>query len=182
MSVASLVTMTTTVVAQERQGCFMVDPIAQFVDLDDICPTPPLFSVSAPSSDGLGTGDIQVTLRWATVDDLDLFVTGPDGVSVNWENPGPSPSGGQLDRDDNAGCVTMTQSPIENVFWPQGSAPEGQYSINVELFTRCDLNSEAPIDFEIRLLLQGEIETITGTVDDDNFTFTHTFALPLASP
>ena len=169
----------TATMAQERQGCFMVDASQQLVELDDICPTPPPFLVSGSGEEGLGTGDIQVTLRWATTDDLDLAVTGADGQRIDWEFPGPSGTGGTLDRDDNSSCVTQTQSPIENIFWPPGQAPNGSYTIEVNLFQRCAFSSE-PIDFEIRLLVQGTTDTITGTVSDDAPTFTYDFSLPVA--
>ena len=167
--------------AQEMQGCFMVKPVRQVIDLSDICPTPPPFLVTGAGSEALGTGDIQVTLRWTTTDDVDLAVTGPDGQRISWENPGPSSSGGTLDRDDNASCLAMTQSPIENIFWPTGQAPEGGYSIEVNLFQRCAASSE-PINFEVRLLVQGTIETLTGTVSDSSPTFTHQFSVPLPTP
>ena len=168
-------------VAQERQGCFLVGPGRQVIDLDEICPTPPPFLLTSPGESSLGTGDIQVTLRWTTTDDVDLAVTGPDGQAISWENTGPSPSGGTLDRDDNASCLAMTQSPIENIFWPTGQAPEGSYSIEVNLFQRCSVSSE-PISFEVRLLVQGTEETLTGTVSDANPIFSHQFTVPLATP
>lgn len=170
-----------TTVAQERQGCFMVRPGRQVIDLADICPTPPPFLITENGDESLGTGDIQVTLRWATTDDVDLAVTGPDGQKISWENPGPSSSGGTLDRDDNSSCLSMTQSPIENIYWPIGQAPDGNYSIEVNLFQRC-VGGNEPIGFEVRLLVQGTTETLTGTVTEANPTFTHSFSVPLAAP
>ncbi|MEM9217508.1 MAG: hypothetical protein AAGD25_24605 [Cyanobacteria bacterium P01_F01_bin.150] len=170
-----------TVIAQERQGCFMVEPGRQVIGLEDICPTPPPFLIMGPSEASLGTGDIQVTLRWATTDDVDLAVTGPDGQRIFWENPGPSGTGGILDRDDNSSCEVMTQSPIENVYWPTGQAPDGDYSIEVSLFQRCAVSIE-PINFEVRLLVQGTTETLTGSVSESSPTFTHSFSVPLQTP
>ena len=177
---ASLVSDAGITVAQERQGCFMVKPGRQVIELDDMCPSPPPFLLTGSGEEGLGTGDIQVTLRWATTDDLDLAVTGPDGQKISWENPGPSSSGGILDRDDNSSCITMTQSPIENIYWPTGEAPDGDYSIEVNLFQRCAVTIE-PIGFEVRLLVQGTSETLTGTVSESSPIFTHSFSVPLES-
>lgn len=168
-------------IAQERQGCFIVKPGRQVINLDDICPTPPPFLLTGSGEEALGTGDIQVTLRWATTDDVDLAVTGPDGQTISWENPGPSSSGGILDRDDNSSCLSMTQSPIENIYWPTGEAPDGDYSIEVNLFQRCAVTIE-PISFEVRLLVQGTTETLTGTVSEASPTFTHGFSVPLQTP
>ena len=168
-------------VAQERQGCFLVRAGRPIMKLDHVCPRPTPFLLPGRSEDGLGTGDIQVTLSWETTDDLDLSVTGPDAQSVSWNNPGPSSSGGRIDRDDNSACAAITQSPLENIYWPAGQGAEGEYSIDVDLFGRCAEGNE-PISFDIRLLVQGVTETITGTVSDTNPTFTHRFSVPLQTP
>jgi hypothetical protein len=162
--------------SQEYQGCFMVDDFGQVIDLSEICPQPTQV-VSTSNTPELGTGDIQVTLRWATTDDLDLAVTDPSGNVVAYYNPAV-PSGGQLDVDANAGCFSdASQTPIENIFWPPTEAPQGNYTIEVNLFTRC-ASTTAPIQFEITLLVQGNTETISGTVDDQNQIFTREFSLP----
>ena len=159
--------------SQERQGCFMVDSIGQIRDLTDICPQPDQFlSTQNPE---LGTGDIQVTLRWTTTDDLDLAVLDPFGNTVAYYSPVVS-SGGQLDVDANAGCGGVTGSPIENIFWPPSQAPEGNYEIQVNLFSRC--GGGGPINFEVRLLVQGDIQTLSGTVDESTPTQSFPFALP----
>lgn len=161
--------------SQERQGCFMVYPIGRVMDLSDICPQPEVFVTS--ETPDLGTGDIQVTLRWTTTDDLDLAVTDPSGNVVFYGNPSV-PSGGQLDVDANAGCSGQTNSPIENIFWPAAGAPQGNYNIEVNLFSRCTQNT-APIPFEVRLLVQGNVQTLSGTVGGDSQTAQFPFSLPL---
>jgi len=113
----------------------------------------------------LGTGDVQVTLRWTSLDDLDLAVTDPSGETAFFANPS-IPSGGQLDVDSNAGCMSQFQNPVENIFWPPGNAPEGNYTASVTLFTRCN-GDRAPIPFELSISLDGETQTQTGTVSDD---------------
>jgi hypothetical protein len=163
----------TPAVAQEYQGCFLIDRAGQLFDLSSMCPSVAQFSETPE----LGTGDIQVTLRWTTTDDLDLYVTDPSGQVVSYMNTSV-PSGGQLDVDANAGCGGTTNSPIENIFWPPSEAPQGQYSIAVNLFSRCA--GSGPISFEIRLLVQGTTQTLTGTVDEQNSTVTFPFSLPVA--
>ncbi|NEQ98468.1 MAG: hypothetical protein F6K30_17405 [Cyanothece sp. SIO2G6] len=172
---------TRAAVGQERQGCFVVDPFQGLVELDDICPTPEPFILPSTGANSLGTGDVQVTLRWATIDDLDLAVTGPDGVTVFWENPGVSGLGGQLDQDDNSECLTLTNSPVENIFWPVGAAPNGEYFVEVALFQRCGSGSD-PIDFELQILTLGMTDVVQGTVDDANPSFSYTFLLPTSAP
>jgi hypothetical protein len=162
-------------VAQERQGCFMVDDAGQLVDLSYICPTATQVQVAA-GTPTLGTGDIQVTLRWATADDLDLAVTDPQNQTVTYANTSV-PSGGQLDVDANAGCGGTTQTPIENIFWPPAQAPQGSYQVEVNLFTRCQAPTGS-IPFTLTLLVQGETQTLTGTVDDQNPIARFPFTLP----
>ncbi len=160
--------------SQERQGCFMIDGIGQLRDLSEICPQPETFASTQTIE--LGTGDIQVTLRWTTTDDLDLAVVDPFGSVVAYYSPSV-PSGGQLDVDANAGCFSsVTGSPIENIFWPPSQAPEGNYEVQVNLFQRC--NTTGAISFEVRLLVQGDIQTFSGAVDDSNPTQSFPFSLP----
>ncbi|WP_297080679.1 hypothetical protein [Thermoleptolyngbya sp. M55_K2018_002] len=166
--------------AQERQGCFMITQTGRLIDLSDICPsaqpfTPPAQASSTPT---LGTGDIQVTLRWTTTDDLDLAVRDPSGNIVAYYNRSV-PSGGQLDVDANAGCGEQNTSPIENIFWPSGGAPQGQFSIEVNLFTRCPGGGGGSIPFNLTLLVQGTTRTIEGSVSDQQPVANFPFSLPM---
>jgi uncharacterized protein YfaP (DUF2135 family) len=77
----------------------------------------------------LGTGPIQITLAWNTIDELDLYVTDPGQQTVFFNNR-VIPSGGRLDVDANADCVAVTENPVENVFWAS-SPPSGLYLIEV---------------------------------------------------
>lgn len=88
----------------------------------------------------VGDGSVRVTLSWTGDDDLDLHVTDPNGDTIHWINP-ISPSGGALDRDDNAGirCGLDTAEPggVENVFWPLGGAPTGTYTVEIHSWYDC---------------------------------------------
>jgi len=159
-------------IAQERQGCFMVNEAGRFIDLSPICPG----ATNTVRTRTLGTGDIQVTLRWATTDDLDLAVKDPANATVAFFNRSV-PSRGQLDVDANAGCSESNPTPIENIFWPPGQAPRGNYEIAVNLYQRCNAGS-APIPFTLTLLVQGTTRTIQGTVSDGQTTATFPFSLP----
>lgn len=163
----------TAAAAQERQGCFMIQSSGRLIDLGELCPVATPFQASGTPQ--LGTGDIQVTLRWASSDDLDLAVTDPNGDVVTFFNPSVA-SGGQLDVDANAGCGEITQTPIENIFWLPGEADRGEYSIAVNLYQRCGSSSE-PIPFNLTLLVQGNTRTLTGTVSDANPTETFPFSV-----
>ncbi|MFO8040131.1 MAG: hypothetical protein R6U67_11865 [Sodalinema sp.] len=141
--------------------------------------TPPTETTSA-AEPVLGTGDVQVTLRWNSLDDLDLAVTDPNGDTAFFANPS-IPSGGQLDVDSNAGCMSQFENPVENVFWEPGNAPEGDYIASVTLFTRCN-GDRAPIPFELSISLDGETQTQTGTVSDDAPSQVFEFSFPPTSP
>lgn len=156
--------------AQPEGACFVIDDFGTVWNLDQLCGSP-----SADDST-LGTGDVQVTLRWSTIDDLDLAVTDPDGDTATYFNPFVA-SGGELDADANSACSEETSSPVENIFWPVGGAPEGNYEVSVTLFTFCTNNSE--VAFSLTILVQGATQELSGIVNEDNPTATFSFSLPL---
>lgn len=111
----------------------------------------------------MGTGDVQVTLIWDNYNDLDLFVNDPNGETIFWDHPSAA-SGGKLDVDANYMCINdVTPNPVENIFWPTGGAPAGDYSIGVRYYQHC---SDAPTknDFTVRVLVDGISQVFTGTV------------------
>ncbi|MDX2212718.1 MAG: hypothetical protein SFY66_05450 [Oculatellaceae cyanobacterium bins.114] len=162
----------TPVRSQEYQGCFVMDAGGQVFDLSSICAN----NAQSSATPQLGTGDIQVTLQWATTDDLDLAVTDPSGATVTYSNRQIA-SGGQLDVDANAACSGVTRSPVENIFWPPGGAPQGQYNIQVNLYAPCG-DSSGAIPFTLRLLVQGSTQTLRGSVNPQSPTVSFPFSLP----
>lgn len=117
----------------------------------------------------LGTGDVQVTLRWFNQNDLDLHVTDPDGEKIYFQQR-VSNSGGQLDVDSNAGCTNnVTARPVENIFWADGQAPRGEYRIDVHYFQQC--LEAAPTYFEVDLLVDGQSQAFTGEIAVEGETF-----------
>lgn len=84
----------------------------------------------------VGGGDFQATLTWGHFADMDLYVTDPAGETIYYGN-GTSETGGQLDRDANAGCGEQNASPVENVFWPPSGAPTGIYLVRVDTYSPC---------------------------------------------
>lgn len=165
----------TSVFSQEHPGCFMIDEDQEFMDLSNLCPTPP----PPPTPIGepeLGTGDVQVTLRWSTTDDLDLSVTDPSGEEASFRNTLVS-SGGELDVDSNAGCANTNTNPVENIFWPTGGAPTGDYVATVTFFSRCQSEAQE-IQFTVTLLVKGNQTELTGAVSSENETATFPFSNP----
>lgn len=113
--------------------------------------------------EGLGTGDVQITLLWEGDADLDLHVTDPNGEEISYMSP-TSSSGGRLDRD-TIPCREEVPQPVENVFWPSGGAPRGRYVVSVHYYAACTTGD--PMDFEIIIRLDGELfQHLTGTLAD----------------
>lgn len=156
--------------AQSHSGCYIEDD-GQRYDLAALCG-------GSPASGGepvLQTGDIQVTLRWQTEDDLDLIVVDPSGDTVSYFNP-EIPSGGQLDVDANAYCENTGFSPVENIFWPTGAAPNGDYSAVVVLSIPC-AERTTTVDYTLTILNQGESQSYQGTVGQGALDVPYDFTL-----
>jgi hypothetical protein len=124
-----------------------------------------------------GTGDVQVTLSWASDSDLDLHVTEPDGTEIDYINTGPTSTGGELDVDSNIDCEN--DGGVENVFWPVGEAPSGSYAVSVEGFrlTRDDGSDCGGGDFTLTITIAGQERVETGTVGQDEAA-EYTFEVP----
>ncbi len=105
----------------------------------------------SPDEPVLGTGDVQVTLRWNTTADIDLHVTDPSGEEIYFGNRNAA-SGGQLDVDANGGC--SVDPTVENIFWPTGQAPGGTYQVSVDYFSEC---SAGPTNYEVTVTVDGRV-------------------------
>jgi hypothetical protein len=111
----------------------------------------------------LGTGDVQITLIWNSINDLDLHVTDPSGELIYFGST-VSSTGGVLDVDANGGCTdNVTPSPVENIFWPTGEAPTGTYVIEVHYYQTCP---DTPVadSYTVRVLVDGETQEFSGTM------------------
>ncbi|MBK6647474.1 MAG: hypothetical protein IPG44_17300 [Anaerolineales bacterium] len=119
----------------------------------------PVLPPIATRVETLGTGDVQVTLIWDSVNDLDLWVTDPNGETIYYQHKN-SASGGELDVDANPGCENKTSSPVENIYWSTGEAPDGTYTIAVQYFKVCQ--SEVRTPFTITLKVNGRRKRLMG--------------------
>jgi len=108
----------------------------------------------------LGTGDIQVTLTWEGTCDLDLHVIDPAGNDVWWQHQ-PSESEGVVDWHDM--CNSAAHGGPENIYWPTGSAPSGEYTVVVDYSDTCDGNEATT--WKVTLIVNGEERTFSGTID-----------------
>ncbi|MEM7794332.1 MAG: hypothetical protein AAF579_07740 [Cyanobacteria bacterium P01_C01_bin.118] len=177
-----------------HSGCYIEDDNGEIYDLGILCP---VFEDDLSAEPVLQTGDIQVTLRWDTNDDLDLIVVDPAGSIIDFGSP-TAPSGGQLDVDANGFCQTQSFTPVENIFWPTGEAPDGEYLAYVTLAIPCSLeelaNSDAAaataayktlqVPYTLTILVQGVTTTYTGMSQPDELGVTYPFRVgsPTATP
>lgn len=104
--------------------------------------------------------DVRVSLLWNTRDDLDLFVTAPSGEVIYFGNAG-SACGGRLDVDRN--YRHTTREPVENVRWPRGRAPAGQYRVRVRNYAFKE-PTRAPVPFTVEIETGGEVSTHRGII------------------
>lgn len=122
-----------------------------------------------------GTGDVKVTLEWESDADLDLHVVEPDGTEIMFSQRGPTATGGELDVDANVGCEQ--NGSLENVFWPPGEAPAGEYRVEVNGFS---VDGCGGGDFTLTIQVAGQEPRVErGSVSDgEDVVFTFTSAGP----
>lgn len=111
------------------------------------------------------TGDVQLLLSWNNYNDLDLACIDPEGNSVWYKNK-RVPSGGFLEIDMNVE-PNESQTPIENIYWQQGSAPNGTYEVYLWLYSQHEPNiNETP--YKITVKYGGKTEDFTGTIKKED--------------
>ncbi len=112
----------------------------------------------------LGTGDVQVTLRWSGDADLDLHVIDPFGEEIDFGNE-TSNSGGTLDVDIVPECGLEFGPHVENVFWATGTAPNGTFQAFVDTFDLCD---DSPVSYQFEIRVDGVVvASDSGTLTSD---------------
>jgi hypothetical protein len=105
-------------------------------------------------------GELNVTLVWDNRSDLDLEVVCPGGARINFRQP--RNCGGRLDVDANVRGQSLTDRPVENVFFA-GDPPAGTYELVVTLF-RAAPGSPRSHPFSVRVQVGGRTQTLNGTV------------------
>jgi uncharacterized protein YfaP (DUF2135 family) len=104
--------------------------------------------------EGAKSSDVQVSLMWNNYNDLDLHIVCPSGERIHGGNK-TSACGGELDVDANVRAET--RKPVENVFWPEGTAPGGQYHVYVHYYKKHKKRrSKDPTKFQIMVNNGGE--------------------------
>ena len=115
----------------------------------------------------VGTGDVQITLTWNNTANLDLRVVDPTGFEIAPGSP-VAPSGGRLERDANNPCTLAIATPVENVYWPTGTAPAGQYRVRVHYLNPCF--GEGATSYTLTVRSGGQVlTTLTGVISLGQF-------------
>jgi hypothetical protein len=121
------------------------------------------------ASAGAKTGDIQISIAWNTIDDIDLHVGFDNGAGVtshiSWMNRF-GPAGGMLDVDMNANPTRLVNKPVENVFWPKGGAPYGEFIVGIHNFRSWSGLLAVPV--MVVVINEGKITTYQSTVTPNN--------------
>lgn len=111
----------------------------------------------------VSTGDVQILLKWNDYNDVDLRCDEPCGYSLYYKTKSrPSPTGGVFEVDMNVNYPDSPH-PVENIYWPQGQAPQGTYIVYVKLFKQHQPRI-AKSDYTVEVLCQGEKTLYRGSV------------------
>ncbi|MBI4327669.1 MAG: DUF2135 domain-containing protein [Chloroflexi bacterium] len=126
---------------------------------------------------GAKSGDVQISLMWNNVNDLDLHCVDPRGEEIYYQHR-RSNSGGELDIDMNAGSGRTTR-PVENIYWPRQGAPPGEYKVLVNHYA--NHGGPDPTQFTLRIFIKGRTQQFTGAVSfrrGQSKLLVHRFTLP----
>jgi hypothetical protein len=97
--------------------------------------------------EGARSSDVQVSLMWNNFNDLDLHIVCPSGERIHGGNK-ISKCGGELDVDANV--RPESKKPVENVYWPEGTAPAGKYQVYVHHYKKHKKRrSKDPTKFQV---------------------------------
>jgi len=110
--------------------------------------------------EGAKTGDIQISLMWQNINDIDLHCVDPNGEEIFYKHK-HSRSGGELDVDMNANAP-FSNDPVENIYWANGAAPSGNYKVYVAHYKNNGVAD--PTNFTVAIKQGEEIREISGSI------------------
>ena len=111
---------------------------------------------------GAKTGDVRVSLMWNNLNDLDLHVIPPSREEIFYGHR-RSRCGGELDVDMNARGGRTSMTPVENIYWPKGGAPQGIYRVYVQNYAYHE-GFYGKTDFTVEIFNRGELSQYTGSI------------------
>jgi ribosomal protein S27E len=109
---------------------------------------------------GAKSGDVQISLMWNNMNDLDLHCVDTKGEEIYYGHK-QAASGGELDVDRNAN-PPFTSRPVENIYWPRGSAPAGLYRVYVNHYA--NRGGVDPTTYTVRVIVSGRTRTFNGSI------------------
>jgi hypothetical protein len=112
------------------------------------------------SAAGAKTGDVQVSIGWNTTDDIDVHVffrSFSQNSYISWTNR-HGVCGGMLDVDMNANRYYLNNKPVENIFWPAGNSPYGEFVVSLHHFRNWSGARSVPVILIIKV--DGETKVI----------------------
>lgn len=115
------------------------------------------------SSVVVGTGDLQVSVSWNTIADVDLYLQEPSGETISFTNT-TSDAGGALDLDSNIGCPEGAPQN-ENITYENVVPPSGEYTVLLDLFSTCGRVTTAT-DYVVTVRIADDVQTYTGSLLD----------------
>ncbi|MEO2035401.1 MAG: hypothetical protein ABGZ35_25260, partial [Planctomycetaceae bacterium] len=71
---------------------------------------------------------------------------------------------GELDVDMNAEGAN-SQKPVENVYWPTGQAPQGEYRVQVHHYA--NHGGRDPTRYQVRVVIGGRTRNFSGRIGHD---------------
>lgn len=110
------------------------------------------------------TGDVQILLSWNNYNDLDLICTDPNNETVWFKNKSVA-SGGKLEIDMNVNYPD-SKTPIENIYWPSGGAPNGTYNVYLSYYKKHIEINETP--YKITVKYGDKTEVFTGKIKQED--------------
>ena len=97
----------------------------------------------------------------------------PYGDEIYHDNKHVS-SGGELDVDANYPCSDLTSSPLENVYWPYGGAPSGEYEVYVNYYRDC--TGQGTVSYRVTVRTDDTIlDTLSGNISPGDRVFITSF-------
>jgi len=116
------------------------------------------------------TGNLNFRLIWHDTNDVDLRVdylsNGELRETINYQKPHGEITGGELDKDANANCESVTSSPVENIVFE--NPPSGTYRVLICPYRLCDTRHPTST-VEVQVLQNGQIvDSHTVTISDWN--------------
>ena len=108
----------------------------------------------------VASGELQITVSWDAISDLDLHVVDAHGDEIYYGRPTVD-SGGTLDLESACEEIGIRN---EHVAWPEQSPPPGIYVVRVNHWTSCDVPET---NYVVRVNYRGEISTFSGKFTGD---------------